>query len=141
MVNTFLFPSSKQPYRQTLRNAAMNIKIQVGNSHIFPTRQEVADKTLGGVHKLCVDKILPIIDPLSTPCWHFCKNYFTELRENLHTVDHFQYHPPNSSCQRSLWMLLYVLLWMAIKIEFEMMHLHSSTTVCLVITSWENDLS
>ena len=53
MENTFLFPSSKQPYRQTLRNAAMNIKIQVGNFHIFPTRQEVVDKTLGGVHKLC----------------------------------------------------------------------------------------
>ena len=53
MANTFLFPSSKQPYRQILKNAAMNIKIQVGNSHIFPTRQEVADKTLGGVHKLC----------------------------------------------------------------------------------------
>ena len=66
MVNTILFPSSKQPYRQTFRNAAMNIKIQVGNSHIFPTQQEVVDKVLGPFTNY-VDKILPIIDNLPTP--------------------------------------------------------------------------
>ena len=34
-----------------------------------------------------VDKILPIIDHLPTHCWNLWKNFFTEKRVNLHTVD------------------------------------------------------
>ena len=39
-----------------------------------------------------VDKILPIIDRLSIPCWHF------------------EYHLPTSSCQRSLWAPPYLIM-------------------------------
>ena len=34
-----------------------------------------------------VDKIFPIIEDLSTPCWHLWTNSFAEIWQTLHTVD------------------------------------------------------
>ena len=68
-----------------------------------------------GAFRNYVDKILPIIDHLVTPCWHLWRNSFSEIRGNLHTVDiyiykcqYFQYHLPTLSCKRCLWMPPYM---------------------------------
>ena len=41
-----------------------------------------------------VDKNLPIIDHLPTPCWHLWGNSFTEIRETLHTVTNSTFPVP-----------------------------------------------
>jgi hypothetical protein len=56
-----------------------------------------------------VEKILPIIDHLPTPCWHCWRNSFAfVIRENTHTVDisSTPYLPclVNVVCERPLWL-------------------------------------
>ena len=34
-----------------------------------------------------IDKILPILDQLTIPCWHLWRNSYPEIRENLHTIE------------------------------------------------------
>ena len=52
-----------------------------------------------------VEKILPLIDHQPAySCWHFWRNFFTDIGENLHTFDiSSMYHLPTSSFQRSWW--------------------------------------
>ena len=62
-----------------------------------------------GAFRHYVDKSLPIIDHLVTPCWHLWRNSFSEIRGNLHTVDiSSTTYLSTSSCQRCLWMFPYM---------------------------------
>ena len=61
-------------------------------SHQFLTTFHIDYLCLGikrakGAFTNYVNKILPIIDHLPTPCWHLWRNSFTVIRKNLHTVD------------------------------------------------------
>ena len=57
----------------------------------------------GGIHKLCWPNFEN--DWLPTyPCWHLWRNSLTMLGWKSAYHWHFEYQPPTSSCQRSLWM-------------------------------------
>ena len=60
-----------------------------------------------------VDKILPNIDRLPTPCWHLWQNCY---RGKFVYCWHFQYHLSTLSCHRSLWMTLLMINHVSLRI-------------------------
>ena len=64
----------------------MGLSLQV-SKQITEAQCPVCTQPAKGSFTNYVDKVLPNIDHLTTPCWHLWLNSFTGIVENMHTTD------------------------------------------------------